>query len=584
MAEVTSQDFQKLLEEQQRTNQLLIEGNKDPSLASSIKQNLGEILNASRLAGQSEKFQEREGITDTDDITEDVRISQDKTTEILSTNALQSFANDMSMQSILLKTYRLLEAQFGSTENMRKILNSNTISASEQVEQNKDDNAANKKNKETLDEIKKNTGQTSGFLQFLSNAIPTASSLGKIIGTIFSLVGLFALFKFLSSPTLVKVGELLDKIPFDKAVGALKDIGNFFLTIVDNMIDNITDPDATTMQKIVNAVGLLTVATIGVFSKTIVKSVGALGLRALLGFAGLTLGAIFTPIGAFVVAALGAFLVKDEATRRAKEIIKQEGIEGDTMEKIKTYAATFLGEMGNGINRFFGAVIGIFDEETGKKVAEKDMVPVFNSFFKDTLPRMFDRLLMGIMTLLDSITFGAFLPDVEDFDAELQKLKDKKKAAMAMEFTTREDLDAIDEEIKQLEFDKRRVDLFNRRKKDMREMTEAEKAGLTGRDGATPDILAFKGGKIGQGQVGLVGELGPELIIPRTDAQVFSARRTEEMIMSALARGMGGGDGGGGDVITQIDGRVNNSSSILTVNNNRVTNPNSTLNAIAMST
>ena len=57
MAEVTSQDFQRLLEEQQRTNQLLVEGNKDPSLPSSIKQNLGEILNASRLAGQNEKFQ-----------------------------------------------------------------------------------------------------------------------------------------------------------------------------------------------------------------------------------------------------------------------------------------------------------------------------------------------------------------------------------------------------------------------------------------------------------------------------------------------------------------------------------------------
>ena len=57
MAEVTSQDFQKLLAEQQRTNELMVQANKDPSLPSSIKQNLGEILNASRLARQSEKFQ-----------------------------------------------------------------------------------------------------------------------------------------------------------------------------------------------------------------------------------------------------------------------------------------------------------------------------------------------------------------------------------------------------------------------------------------------------------------------------------------------------------------------------------------------
>ena len=60
MTEVTSQDFQKLLAEQQRTNELMVQANKDPSLPSSIKQNLGEILNASRLAGQSEKFQEQQ--------------------------------------------------------------------------------------------------------------------------------------------------------------------------------------------------------------------------------------------------------------------------------------------------------------------------------------------------------------------------------------------------------------------------------------------------------------------------------------------------------------------------------------------
>ena len=50
MAEVTSEDFQKLIKEQQTTNVLLSQGNQDPSLPSSIKQNLGEILNARSLA------------------------------------------------------------------------------------------------------------------------------------------------------------------------------------------------------------------------------------------------------------------------------------------------------------------------------------------------------------------------------------------------------------------------------------------------------------------------------------------------------------------------------------------------------
>ena len=52
----TSEEFKQLLEEQRKTNQLLLQSNEDPSLTSSIKQNLGEILNASRLASQSEKF------------------------------------------------------------------------------------------------------------------------------------------------------------------------------------------------------------------------------------------------------------------------------------------------------------------------------------------------------------------------------------------------------------------------------------------------------------------------------------------------------------------------------------------------
>ena len=70
---MASEEFKQLLEEQKKTNDLLTLANKDPSLGSSIRQNLGEILNASRLAAQNEAFSRREGITQTDDITEDVR-------------------------------------------------------------------------------------------------------------------------------------------------------------------------------------------------------------------------------------------------------------------------------------------------------------------------------------------------------------------------------------------------------------------------------------------------------------------------------------------------------------------------------
>ena len=67
MAEITSSDFRQLIQEQQRTNVLIEQGNKDPNLASSIKQNLGEILNASRLQGRSETFAKDEGTTEVDE-------------------------------------------------------------------------------------------------------------------------------------------------------------------------------------------------------------------------------------------------------------------------------------------------------------------------------------------------------------------------------------------------------------------------------------------------------------------------------------------------------------------------------------
>ena len=74
-------NFKELLDEQKKTNQLLVKSMKDPDLGSSIKQNLGEILNASRLAGSSEKFQKKEGITEVDE-------AQQKTTEIIAKSSV----------------------------------------------------------------------------------------------------------------------------------------------------------------------------------------------------------------------------------------------------------------------------------------------------------------------------------------------------------------------------------------------------------------------------------------------------------------------------------------------------------------
>ena len=77
MAEV---GFQQLLDEQRKSNKLLEDLKQDPSLGSSIKQNLGEILNDMRLAKQQETFDKEEGITQVDE-------KVDKSNEVLDTQS-----------------------------------------------------------------------------------------------------------------------------------------------------------------------------------------------------------------------------------------------------------------------------------------------------------------------------------------------------------------------------------------------------------------------------------------------------------------------------------------------------------------
>ena len=67
MAEQTDRLLNDVVIELKTTNRLIEQGNKDPSLPSSIKQNAGEIGNAILLAGRSERFQKQEGVTKVDE-------------------------------------------------------------------------------------------------------------------------------------------------------------------------------------------------------------------------------------------------------------------------------------------------------------------------------------------------------------------------------------------------------------------------------------------------------------------------------------------------------------------------------------
>jgi len=76
---------------------------------------------------------------------------------------------------------------------------------------------------------------------------------------------------------------------------------------------------------------------------------------------------------------------------------------------------------------------------------------------------------------------------------------------------------------------------------------------LPGAEGATKWALnkvfnmlgMAKGGTFSAGKPIIVGEMGPEMIMPSGGGQVFNAQRTQQMMQAGIQRDMGGGAGGG---------------------------------------
>ena len=274
MAEVTSQDFQKLLAEQQRTNELMVQANKDPSLPSSIKQNLGEILNASRLARQSEKFQKTTGITDTDDA-----VRENVSEQIETNKGLLGLGDLLIFQNSLIEKLVAIQDRVLSLTDVKTIRLGPT--ASQETEMQKDADARFKSskqlNEDNLDENKK-TNKLLGFLQGLKSP----AGLKSVVGKLFGLLGLLALFKFLTGPNALKLAEALDKT----VLPALKDLGTFLLsvggkvaTFIGDMAGVLTDPDSTTMEKVGASLALLITGGLVLFSKSILGFLGGLAVK-----------------------------------------------------------------------------------------------------------------------------------------------------------------------------------------------------------------------------------------------------------------------------------------------------------------
>jgi len=180
--------LQGVIGELQKTNALIERGNKDPSLGSSIKQNLGEILNASRLQRDDQSYTEKKGIDQTDD-------------EVKKLNK-QTEEDSTVLKEILNSVIAISEGQ---------------PTQSQQQSIKKKEEAKEQKFIEGLFGIEKKIG---GYFD----------KLGKLFdgkgGTLLKFLGLFGLVQFLQSESFIKLLGALDFIIL-KIEGAGKAFDDF---------------------------------------------------------------------------------------------------------------------------------------------------------------------------------------------------------------------------------------------------------------------------------------------------------------------------------------------------------------------
>jgi hypothetical protein len=87
------------------------------------------------------------------------------------------------------------------------------------------------------------------------------------------------------------------------------------------------------------------------------------------------------------------------------------------------------------------------------------------------------------------------------------------------------------------------------------------------------------GGALNAGQPTMVGELGPELIMPSSGGHVMNAQRTAQIQSAGLQRGAGAG-GGGPAVVNAPVNTVNNSQSNTTVTSTELKHPSAILASV----
>lgn len=105
--------------------------------------------------------------------------------------------------------------------------------------------------------------------------------------------------------------------------------------------------------------------------------------------------------------------------------------------------------------------------------------------------------------------------------------------------------------------------------------------GFFGKDSAeAPFDARARGGPFNAGRPMIVGELGPELILPSGSGQVMNAQRTEQILSSGINRGMQGMGSGGPAIVNAPVNTVNNSQSNMTSTSTPMFHPSPLLGSV----
>ena len=613
-------EFEQLLKEQKLTNKLIAEQTaadaKAPTLVRSFRDSLGEILDnrrtAKKYAEEDKKFQKKEGIVKVDenvasgtkevikqsDFFKEQIQSLSGTEEDIASDFKLSYLLDIKMERLINLTKDIFKVMYPQEAAMREFTTVQTeLSKKEMLSQPSPSQVKATQKKTTSNEEEKKgffktlVEQGKGLNDFLKNN-KFAQGAKSFLGKALLITGLFAFLKFISSPKFIKFAAFLDKtiVPvLGKIFDVLMSVGKKALDVVGKLGGIILDPDAGMMAKVGASLGLLVIGGIALFSKSILGFIGGLGVAGLSKVLGGAVGKtvllpilkIFGPL-ILAIGSAAAGLIEGFKTFEAARA------EGDNVflaltKGIGGFIAGFFGFLPDLLVKGIGKFVGLFDEELGKKIEAfsftkiiKDVLGTIGGVVKD----LFIGLFSGIRKLLMGKTKEDLQEELERDRAMQERLEkqieDFKGNRNTRKFQRLENkLKGAEGRIVKAEGELKRMEVEGTTTTGGLFGTMSEVDTVSGQGGKTrldrkKAQGKYTGGSAMAGQSILVGEAGPEFFIPTTDAQIFSARRTEEMIMSALARGMSGGGEGGSTIITS-DNSVRSNSSTTNVVNETIT-------------